>query len=156
MSEEPTFEDQDQALWKLVYASAATEGFTSSDLDAILHVARTHNAEVGVTGMLLYVNPSFLQVLEGPDDRIHGLYDHIKTDRRHDRVLLLLREPIEQRSFADWTMGSTTATLRDLQDAVAVNGFFEHEEPPLHNLTDSKLSTLLDLFRSGSYRQRIA
>jgi hypothetical protein len=148
-------ENQDEQLWRLVYASAATKGFAASDLDAILRVAREHNAGAGITGMLLLVDPSFLQVLEGTNDHIDELFERIRTDRRHTRALLLLREPIEQRSFPDWTMGATTATLADLEEAVGINNFFQDRWDPLHHLGDTKLRTILELFHSGSYRQRL-
>ena len=147
-------EKQDEQLWQLVYASAATKGFAASDLDAILRVARKHNPSAGITGMLLFVDPSFLQVLEGTQDHIQDLFERIRADRRHTRAVLLLREPIEQRSFSDWSMGATTATLADLQEAVGINDFFQEGEP-LYHLGDTNLRTLLELFRSGSYRQRL-
>jgi hypothetical protein len=129
-------------------------GFASSDLDDILRVARKNNAALGITGMLLFVNPSFLQVLEGSQAHTDQMFERIRADRRHARTVLLLREPIEQRSFSDWTIGATTATLHDLQEAVGVNDFFQHREP-LHHLGDTKLRKLLELFPSGSYRQRL-
>ena len=147
-------ETQDEQLWQLVYASAASPGFAPSDLEAILRAAREHNADAGITSMLLFVAPSFLQVLEGTQDHIHNLFERIKGDRRHSRTSLLLREPIEQRSFSDWSMGATTASLTDLQKAVGINDFFQNPDP-LYHLGDTKLRTLLELFRSGSYRQRL-
>jgi hypothetical protein len=148
-------EKEDQQLWHLVYASAATKGFAAPDLDAVLRVAREHNAGAEITGMLLFVDPSFLQVLEGTQDHIDELFERIRADRRHTRALLLLREPIEQRSFSEWTMGTTSATLSELQEAVGTNDFFQDRWDPLHHLGDTKLRKLLELFRSGSYRQRL-
>ena len=149
-------EKQGEQLWRLVYASAATKGFAPPDLDAVLRVAREHNAGAEITGMLLFVDPSFLQVLEGTQAHIDGLFERIRADQRHTRALLLLREPIEHRSFSDWTMGTTTATLSELQEAVGVNDFFQDRWDPLHHLDDVKLRKLLELFCSGSYRQRLS
>ena len=146
---------EDAQLWQLVYASAASKGFSAGDLDDILASARRHNPPAGITGMLLYVAPSFLQVLEGTQERTDELFERIKADPRHTRTSLLLREPIDARSFADWTMGTTTATIAELNDALQVNDFFQSREP-LHYLGDIKLRKLLLLFRSGSYRQRLS
>jgi len=144
----------DAQLWQLVYASAAAKDFAPPDLDAILRVARTHNAGAAITGMLLFVDGSFLQVLEGFQEDIDELFERIRVDRRHTRAALLLREPISQRSFPGWTMGVTTATLAELQSAIGINDFFQDREPLFH-LGDTRLRTLLELFRSGSYRQRL-
>ena len=154
MSADTVLDPPQASLWQLVYASAATPDFKPSDLDEILRAARRRNPVMGVTGMLLYVDSSFLQVLEGSDDQIDELYELIRADDRHTRTVLLLREPIEERSFADWTMGAVTATVKDLEDAVGTNDFFQHRDP-LRDLGETKLKKLLTLFRSGSYRQRL-
>jgi hypothetical protein len=141
-------------LWQIVYASAAAPELTAAELDQILKVARRRNSELGITGMLLFADNSFLQVLEGSQERLDQLFGQIEGDQRHRRALLLIREPIEHRSFADWTMGATTTTLEDLQDAVGTNDFFQNRDA-LFSLSDAKLRRLLELFRSGSYRQKI-
>jgi len=145
---------EDHTLWHLVYASAASEGFQLSDLEEILHVARTRNARDDITGMLLFEGQSFLQVLEGERSKIDDLLERIRADRRHARAVLLLREPIEQRSFADWTMGYTRVALGELQDATGVNDFFTGRHS-FSDLDSAKVKKLLELFRSGSFRQRL-
>jgi hypothetical protein len=57
------------------------------------------------------------------------LFAQIQHDERHRRALLLIRERIEHRGFADWTMGATTTTLRDLQDAVGTTTFSKAATP---------------------------
>lgn len=127
----------------------------AGDLQDILASARRHNPPAGITGMLLYVESSFLQVLEGTRERTDELFERIRADPRHTRTTLLLRESIEARSFGDWTMGTTTATVAELDDALEVNDFFQSREP-LHHLGDVKLRKLLLLFRSGSYGRRLS
>lgn len=139
---------QDHSLWHLVYASAATEGFQLTDLEEILRVARTNNARDDITGMLLFEGKSFLQVLEGERWKIDVLLEKIRDDRRHARTVLLLREPIEQRSFADWTMGYTRVALGELQDATGVNDFFA-DQSSFADMDSAKVKRLLELFRSG-------
>ncbi|MCA9058063.1 MAG: BLUF domain-containing protein, partial [Planctomycetaceae bacterium] len=55
----------DVDLVHLIYASAATVEFTHEDILALLKQAKAKNAPLGVTGMLLYEDGSFFQVLEG-------------------------------------------------------------------------------------------
>jgi hypothetical protein len=139
--------------WQLVYASAASPKFQPSDQTAILNTARKRNAEIDVTGMLLFVEGSFLQVLEGEVAVLDALLARIRSDSRHDKVVLLLREQIQARSFADWTMGFTKLTQADLQNALGVSDV--SRAAAFSTLGDSKVRRLLELFRSGSYRQRI-
>ena len=142
-------------LWQLVYVSAARPGSTLSDLEDVLRVARERNGRNAVTGMLLFETSSFLQALEGEGARIEALFNKIQTDPRHTRTVLLLREPIEQRSFADWTMGYTQTSLGEIQDASGVNDFFRDADA-IADLDAPKVRKVLDLFRSGSFRQKVS
>jgi hypothetical protein len=45
------------------------------------------------------------QVLEGETDVVDETYGRIEKDPRHQDIYLILREPIEQRDFAQWHMG---------------------------------------------------
>jgi len=143
-----------EGLWQLAYASAARAEFTLVDLEDILRVARTHNGRSEITGMLLFEGSSFLQVLEGERVKIDALLERIRNDRRHTRTVLLLREPIERRSFADWTMGYTRVALGELRDATGVNDFFADRDS-FADLDSDKVKKVVDLFRSGSFRQRL-
>jgi hypothetical protein len=46
-----------------------------------------------------------VQVLEGEASVVDALFLHINDDARHDDIVLLVREPIQTRMFADWAMG---------------------------------------------------
>jgi FAD-dependent sensor of blue light len=145
---------EDHALWQLAYSSAASDGFTLTDLEEILRFAREHNARQDISGMLLFEGNSFLQVPEGEGPAIDALLERIRNDRRHSRTVLLLREPIDKRSFADWTMGYTRVALGELQDATGVNDFFADQDS-FADLDSAKVRKVLELFRSGSFRQRL-
>jgi hypothetical protein len=144
----------DGQLWQLVYASAASAAFDLAALQNILRVARERNACENITGMLLFEGTSFLQVLEGEGTTIDALLEKIRHDPRHSRVALLLREKITARSFGDWTMGYTAVTLGQLADAIGTNDFFPDHEA-FADLDSTKVRRVLDLFREGSFRQRL-
>jgi hypothetical protein len=90
---------------RLIYASRAVGSPDESGLVKLLTVSRDRNAEADVTGMLVYAERSFMQMIEGPEDAITDTYDRIVADDRHEAVRLLLRTRIDQRLFPDWTMG---------------------------------------------------
>ncbi len=54
----------------LVYVSSATLLFPGEDLRALLATSRKNNAELGVTGMLLYKDGNFIQILEGDEEAV--------------------------------------------------------------------------------------
>lgn len=92
-------------LLSVVYTSVATEPFDDDELRSLLEQSRRSNTEAGVTGMLLYRAGRFIQFLEGPERVVRGLIQRISADRRHGRVTVLLEDHVEQRQFADWSMG---------------------------------------------------
>jgi hypothetical protein len=92
-------------MLQLVYVSVARMPFTEASLRDLLAKARANNTTLGVSGMLLHQTGSFMQVLEGDKATIEPLYAKIGKDPRHERVVLLKRSDIDQRNFADWSMG---------------------------------------------------
>lgn len=91
--------------FQLCYASTATRDFTRNDLLELLTAARAHNAEQGITGLLLYQDGHFLQVLEGEMEKVRALFKHICEDDRHTQIALLFEELVSQPQYPDWSMG---------------------------------------------------
>lgn len=94
-------------LIELVYNSVAVpKAFPEVELQKILAGARKHNAELGITGVLLYHGGEFVQLLEGPRAAVEHVYrDVILRDRRHAAVNLDWEQEITRRGFAEWSMG---------------------------------------------------
>ncbi|MGB3069964.1 MAG: BLUF domain-containing protein [Ottowia sp.] len=91
-------------LVRLLYASRAVDPSPAA-IDAICVSARQHNAEHGVTGVLVYGGGIFMQALEGGRQIVSDLYGVIQRDARHKDVALLHYEEITERRFGGWTMG---------------------------------------------------
>jgi hypothetical protein len=91
--------------FQLCYASTATRTFTRNDLLELLTQARAHNAKEGITGLLLFQDGHFLQVLEGEMDKVRALFKRICEDQRHSQVALLFEELVSQPQYPDWSMG---------------------------------------------------
>lgn len=91
--------------YSLAYESRASVPLTAPDLLDLLEHSRENNARSEVTGILLYRHGTFLQVLEGPRDRVDALYATIARDSRHREVSTVLVEDRAGRRFPDWTMG---------------------------------------------------
>lgn len=95
---------------QLVYESEATGPVSKDFLADILTVARRRNGEEGLTGMLIYNDGRFVQVLEGYEENVIACFNRIKRDTRHGNIWTLARMEIEKRSFAGWTMGLASAS----------------------------------------------
>lgn len=91
-------------LYSLLYASSASKDFTESELKSLLKEIREKNQQQDITGILLYGNKSFLQVLEGEINQLHELYEKIRKDPRHKTIAKLHEEKIKARVFNGWSM----------------------------------------------------
>ena len=90
-------------LKRVVYVSEKTD-VSDTTLKDIIASSKKNNPEEDVTGCLLSGSNSFLQLLEGPEDFIDRLYSKISTDNRHENVITLCDEKIDERLFLSWSM----------------------------------------------------
>ena len=95
----------ENGIFHLCYVSTETEHFTQEDLVALLGVARAANTEHYVTGLLLYREGSFYQLLEGKQAAVNHIFEVIQQDPRHKEVRVLFSGETETREFSDWRMG---------------------------------------------------
>ncbi len=100
-------------VYSLIYASSAVRPFTTEDLHALLDASRTRNAADGITGMLLYKDGNFLQLLEGEQAAVERTFQRIQRDPRH-RGSVILRDAHEPEPlYAEWAMGFVDLTQRE-------------------------------------------
>ena len=90
-------------LKRVVYVSEKTD-VSDTTLKDIIASSKKNNPEENVTGCLLSGSNTFLQLLEGPEDFIDRLYSKISTDNRHENVIPLCDEKIDERLFLSWSM----------------------------------------------------
>jgi hypothetical protein len=101
-------------LVQLIYLSELI-GRDETSLGPILSASVRRNLEASVTGMLLYSQGTFLQMLEGEEGAVNATYQRIEQDPRHHRLVLLSVEPVAQREFDRWSMGFRHLSHADAQ-----------------------------------------
>jgi hypothetical protein len=138
-------------LIHFVYASLAVPQFNEHEIPALLEQSRTANAGSDLTGLLLYIEGSFFQVLEGKPDAVDEVYARIARDPRHTRVTSIIREPIAQRSFSEWTMGFSAVDTAEAGQLVGENDFFKSASC-VTRLDGGRAKKLLSAFRAGRWR----
>lgn len=92
-------------MYSLIYVSSAVRPLSQDELATLLVTCRENNARTGITGMLLYKEGNFMQVLEGEEPAVRALYERIRTDPRHTGEILMWHGPLEGRQFGEWSMG---------------------------------------------------
>ena len=120
-------EEEKELLLQLIYISGASVPFSQKELKALLKKARKNNHELDVSGILIFHEGAFFQVLEGPPESVYAIYDRISQDARHDEVKLLLKCEVEERSFPDWSMGFVN--IEKASDLRSIPGFTDFFKP---------------------------
>ena len=100
-------------LVQLIYVSSASHLLDEQALRAILESSVRHNTPQAVTGMLLYANGAFMQVLEGDEAAVAETMSRIQADTRHHDIFELSHTPITTREFGSWSMGFRALTPAD-------------------------------------------
>lgn len=99
---------------QLLYLSNAKPELKQEELDSILRVSRENNPSRDITGLLVFANGVFIQVLEGPSSEVHKLFEKICDDTRHQEVAILGEYRGQERIFTKWSMGFLQSTLDEL------------------------------------------
>lgn len=133
----------------IVYISSAF-GLSSADLDSLLIKSREKNQQLDITGVLLYCNGSIIQALEGDEDTVLGLYERIKSDARHKRVMKLYAGKIRQRSFENWSMGYKTLTSSEMASLAEQLPVIKN--PHIDSKDDSVALMLVNSFYKNNHR----
>ncbi|MFK7848669.1 MAG: BLUF domain-containing protein [Rhodothermales bacterium] len=150
-------EEEKVEFLQLIYISASTVSFSTEDLTTLLEKARSKNSQVDVSGMLIYHEGSFFQVLEGPEEEVYRIYDMIADDPRHDEVRLLLKSVVEQRSFENWSMGFVNPDQKLFKQIEGFADFFKTGfAVPEMQKEGSLLGRVMGEFREGKWRQCIS
>lgn len=101
-------------LHTIVYVSHATREMLEPELELLLAASRRNNARDGITGVLLHREGNFMQCLEGVEAAVRRTLARIQEDRRHAGMILLLDEPIAERSFSTHSLGHLQPTHSEL------------------------------------------
>ncbi|WP_086929891.1 BLUF domain-containing protein [Agarilytica rhodophyticola] len=138
-------------LSTIVYVSRSIKLMDSDELAEILNVARSFNSANDITGLLLYKDQSFIQVIEGDIKTLEALYARINDDDRHFRIRTLVKEPISERKFPDWSMGFQNINKIDINSLPGFSQFmspeFSQDNLEMHA---NRVTELLYYFRARS------
>ncbi len=121
-------------IFHLVYRSHAVPDLSNQSVQEILATAREHNAKHAITGLLIYRQNSFLQLLEGSESDVNTLMQNIFKDPRHQSVSVLVTTKSELRLFEKWSMAFVDAQ----KDSHETQSLFELFDTVIQNNTKDK------------------
>lgn len=145
-------DSHDTSLYRLLYVSTARHFLSNAELTALLQQARRNNRAHGITGMLIYVEGSFLQYVEGPQKEVEALIARLERDNRHHGLIRLTEGWTGQRIFSDWSMGYCSLHKHAHH---AVRGAVDLARQPLRSGLPAGTPADLVMFMESFYRSSL-
>lgn len=140
-------------MLRLIYTSAATSTMSQAEKRALVEESKLNNAQYGIIGVLIFMNNDFLHILEGPDEAVEQLFDHLRADARHHQIMLLTKEPIE-----DFTFDQAALVFIDVMEKLNIPG----EKIELNKLDghevlnhNNKLKHIVEEFVNGKWHHHL-
>ena len=122
----------------ICYVSTASKELSQADIASLFKTVRQKNDTMGVTGILMFSEGNFFQIMEGEHETIIHLFNRIKLDSRHYNIIKILEKPIDNPYFDHYYSGFTTIS--------------NHEERHrLQNFLDNEKDVNPDSYKSISY-----
>jgi len=132
--------------------SQATPNFSSFDLLYLLEQCQSNNRKLGLTGLLIFGNGTFLQVIEGDDHIVEGLMEKISKDWRHTNFQIVAKFPIEERHYSDWSMGFEKLTEQTISEVPNLKDFtLSNFNPEYLSSNESVIESLLERHRTSHW-----
>jgi hypothetical protein len=137
-------------MHRIIYLSSGIKIFSDEEINDLLKVSRNNNEKNGITGLLLYSDGNFMQILEGEKEAVESTYNKILNDTRHRNIILISKEPIKKRNFKEWKMGYSIVDPEFLNKHPEINPF-ELKKP---TKIDAIITTFIDTFLN-SFRNKV-
>lgn len=110
-------------VYSYVYLSRASDDFDEQDIESIVETSKRNNVRDGVTGMLLYKDGRFLQILEGEESKVKKIAQRIEADPRHADLTVIF-DGVMPQLFSDWAMGYANLNTDLFSNHPAVLDYF--------------------------------
>ena len=132
-------------LKQIIYSSRPL-GFDKDTVEQILVSSCKNNQSVEVTGLLIYSEDQYLQLLEGPTPALEETFSKIKSDPRHDNIIVLKEDFTDRRLFSSWTMRPQPLDVMMFEEDDIKNGLIERFSPSQAFNVFNNLSREFDQF----------
>ncbi len=109
-------------LFRLIYSSEAAPGLAPTQLGEMLAESRIRNQAHGITGVLLFVEGVFLQILEGEKADVRNLMARIEVDPRHHGIKVFYEQEVGERAFGAWSMAYHSPSAEDVAKWAELDG----------------------------------
>ncbi len=137
-------------VYHILYRSKASAGLSKEELGKILSSSRKNNPPRSVSGLLIYRQGYFLQLLEGPEEAVAERFGVIMRDARHEDVEIMIRAKSGERLLAQWDMGYLDESANPSGVKIEVmNQLHDYAIKNARPATVETMKAILSSFRKG-------
>ena len=134
-------------MYRIIYLSSATTKFTSTEIISLLNSSRQRNELNQITGLLLYADGNFLQIIEGEKKAVLKLYSKISIDKRHKNIIKVFDGKVNSRIYPKWSMGFNRIDKEICKTSVNIETFTKDFKD---NPEDAIASVFIETFLKSS------
>ena len=135
-------------MYLIVYVSSAVNKLSNSELVQLLETCRRNNAELNVTGMLLYKDGNFIQAVEGEKAIVKNIMQKVIKDNRHKDFTIIFEDEISERDFPDWSMGFYNLGLESAENLQGYSNYIDFSPTEDDLRSDKSIAIyLLNIFK---------
>jgi hypothetical protein len=98
--------------YAISYVSTANIDFQDQEIEDMMIKTNQFNSDEKITGILLYNERNFFQLIEGEKKAIQNLYEKIRQDSRHKDIIKILEKPVFEPSFDGYLTDFITDTKK--------------------------------------------
>jgi len=85
--------------YAISYVSTASRNLEEEKIENILRISEENNNKNNITGLLLFSEGNFFQIIEGRKEEIAELYNKIEKDSRHHNIIKIFEKRIYKEAF---------------------------------------------------------
>ena len=110
--------------YAIAYVSTARDNMNKQEVTDLMKEASRYNEEKEITGLLLYNEINFFELLEGNKKVIEELFERIRKDSRHHSIIKFFDKQVYRPAFD----GFMTDTINETNkfDKTALEGYLNH------------------------------
>ncbi|MDB5886186.1 MAG: hypothetical protein JWR74_2357 [Polaromonas sp.] len=119
-------------LQEIIYVSTLAPGAPVRVVADIAMMARSHNKNADITGLLVFDGLHFCQQIEGAAEKVEEVMARIRQDPRHHNIAVVYHGPLDKRRFSRFSLGYTSVEdiellerLQQLRGQAAVGAFVD-------------------------------
>ena len=88
--------------WAICYVSSEDNRMEEDQIQCLFSQSQTNNKANDISGILLYSQGNFFQVIEGEEKTVTNLFQKIESDGRHHHLFKIFNREIDKDQYDEY------------------------------------------------------